>query len=153
MVLWSFLHSIYNEEKIIHSPSWFGHIPGVIFPVWPIVVVWPKGNSSIAVLLNWYPLQQYSELPPLGNVCSPGCVNGLQPYVPLACLTPHLVWRWLAAPAPIPSLPSLSNSLHTQAIASASRRSPPPQQCTSPAFSLHQLPPCSHCSDGAVRVE
>lgn len=52
-----------------------------------------------------------------------------------------------------PSLPSLSNSLHTQAIASASRLSPPPQQCTSPAFSLHQLPSCSHFSAGAVWEE
>lgn len=81
-----------------------------------MVVVSPKGNPLIAVLLNWFPLQQYSALPSLGNMCSPGCVNGLQPYVPLACLTPHLVWRWLAAPAPIPFLPfpSPSNSLHTQ---------------------------------------
>lgn len=79
----------------------------------------------IAVLLNCFPLQQYSELPSLGNMCSPGCVNGLQPYVPRACLTPHLVWRWLAAPAPIPfpsfpfqQPPHSSNCLSIQALPS-----------------------------------
>lgn len=125
MVFWSFLHSIYNKENIIHSPGWFGHVPSVIFPIWPTVVVCPEGNPSIAVLLNWFPLQQYSELPLLGNMRSPGCVNGLQPYVPLACMTPHLVWRWLAAPAPIPfpsfpfqQPPHSSNCLSIQALPS-----------------------------------
>lgn len=77
MHFWSFLHSVCNEGRIIHSPGWFGHIPSVIFPVWPIAVVWPGGNPLIAVLLSWLPLQHYSELPSIGNTCSTGCVNAL----------------------------------------------------------------------------
>lgn len=103
------------------------------------MVVRPKGNPSISVLLNSLPLQQYSELLPLGNMCSPGCVNGLQPYVPLACLTPHLVWRWLAALAPIPfpsfpfqQPPHSSNCLSIQALPS-----PTAVRFLLP-FSLHQ---------------
>lgn len=77
MHFWSFLHSVCNEGRIIHSPGWFGHIPSVIFPVWPIAVVWPGGNPLIAVLLSWLPLQHYSEPPSIGNMCSTGCVNAL----------------------------------------------------------------------------
>lgn len=56
-------------------------------------------------------------------MCSLGCVNALQPYVPPACLTPHLVRRWLAAPALFPSLPfqlppHSSNCLSIQALPS-----------------------------------
>lgn len=31
--------NIHNDEKIIHSPGGFGHMPSVISPIWPIVIV------------------------------------------------------------------------------------------------------------------
>lgn len=132
-------------------------IPSVIFLIWPIVVVWPKGNPLIAVLLSWFPLQQYSELPSLGNMCSPGCVNALQPYVPLSCLTSHLVWRWLAAPALFPSLLSLfqqpphsSNCLSIQALPSPTAVH---VSCLLPlsAFSLFSL--LSRCCMGEIKSQ
>lgn len=51
-----------------------------------------------------------------GNMCYLGCVNGIQPYVSLTSLSPHPVWRGLAAPVPC----SLPLDLHAHETASAS---------------------------------
>lgn len=58
---------------------------------------------------------------------SPGCINGLQPYVPLACLTPHLAlcgdgWKPLllfpSLSFPFQHPPHTSNCLSIQAFPS-----------------------------------
>lgn len=100
------IYCIYRGENH-YSLGWSQHVAGVIFFFFLLDQQWLFGLKEIYRLLFCSTGSFYNNITALawpGNLCSPGWVNGLQPYAALAFLTPHLDWGCLAAFTHVPLL-------------------------------------------------